>query len=95
MKVELLIQGEYIGDATYVVIDLVDPDDLVITEEAGKCNGVAGTIFYIREKKRRDGYTYQTTAATMGAAKWVIEELRRTHKKWLTMRGPGAIQGIQ
>lgn len=70
----------------------VDPDDLVISEEPSKDGkGHAGTIFYIREKKRRDGYTYQSTALTLDAAKWVINELRRSQKEWLTMRGPGAI----
>ncbi len=69
----------------------VDIESLVITEEPSKCNGIAGTIFYIREHPRRDGYTYQSTATSMATAKWVIEELKRNREKLLTLRGPGAI----
>ena len=53
-------------------------DSLVITEEASKDkNGKPTTIFYIREKPFRAGYSYQSTTLTQNAAEWVIDELKR------------------
>lgn len=53
-------------------------DTLVITEEASKDkNGKPCTIFYIREKPFRPGYSYQSTATSQNAAEWVINELKK------------------
>jgi predicted ArsR family transcriptional regulator len=52
-------------------------DTLVITEEASKTNGRPSTIFYIREKPFRFGYSYQSTASTQKAAEQVINQLKK------------------
>jgi hypothetical protein len=53
-------------------------DTLVITEEPSKDKfGKLCTIFYIREKPFRSGYSYQSTATSENSAKWVIAELKK------------------
>lgn len=57
-------------------------DSLVITEEPSKDkNGKPSTIFYIREKPFRAGFSYQSTALTQNAAEWIIADLRRTERQ--------------
>lgn len=74
----------------------IDIESLVITEEMSKDNkGIAGTIFYIREKPFRIGYSYQTTAMSFDTAEWVIKELKINREKWLTLRGPCATTSTQ
>lgn len=52
-------------------------DTLVITEEASKDDkGKPTTIFYIREKPFRPGYSYQSTATSESTAKWVVNRLK-------------------
>ena len=53
-------------------------DELHITEEPSKDRtGNAGTIFYIREKPYRPGYSYQSTALTRDAAEREVLKLGR------------------
>lgn len=56
-------------------------DTLTITEEASKPSKPDGqwTIFYIREKPFKVGYSYQSTAMTEAAAEWVITQLKKDY----------------
>lgn len=51
---------------------------LTITEEASRDkHGKLTTIFYIKEKPFDLGRSYQSTALTEDAAKWVISQLKK------------------
>lgn len=54
-------------------------DTLIITEEqsGNKKKNETVTLFYIREKPFKAGYSYQSTALTLNAAESVVTELKK------------------
>ena len=48
-------------------------DDLIIVEESSKDgNKKPCSLFYIRERNHKQGYTYQSTSSTLDGANWTI-----------------------